>query len=84
MPLPAPATHSAPACHQSAARLRPEGAEIHNNLGNVLAKLEKTDDAILEFHRALQISPNYAEAQYNMGSLLARIGRKTGSRNAFY
>jgi tetratricopeptide (TPR) repeat protein len=47
----------------------------HNNLGLLLAKRGRTDEAIAHYQKALEINPNHAEAHNNLGVLLADIGR---------
>jgi Tfp pilus assembly protein PilF len=46
-----------------------------NNLGNVLAKQGRFDDAIAEYSEALRIKPDYAFAHNNLGRVLASQGR---------
>jgi Tfp pilus assembly protein PilF len=47
----------------------------HNNLGNVLAQMGKTDEAIAHYAEALRIKPGLAEAHNNLGFTLAGRGR---------
>lgn len=47
----------------------------YNNLGNVLAKEGRIDEAVESFRRALNMDPNYAVPHYNWGNLLARQGK---------
>jgi Tfp pilus assembly protein PilF len=47
----------------------------YNNLGNVLAKQGKFDDAIAQYSEALRIKPDYAFAHNNLGRVLASQGR---------
>ena len=49
-----------------AVRLHPDFAEGHNNLGNALAALGRTDEAIGHYRAALEINPSYAEARSNL------------------
>ena len=46
-----------------------------NNLGDVLVKEQRLDEALIHFRNALQIYPNYAEASNNLGYVLASQGR---------
>lgn len=55
----------------------PHKARPVNNLGNALKRRGKLEQAIFQFHRALQINPNYAKAHNNLGTALAAQG-KTG------
>jgi tetratricopeptide (TPR) repeat protein len=46
----------------------------HNNLGYILLRKGKVDDASIHFQEALQIKPDYAEANYNLGIVLRQKG----------
>ena len=48
---------------------------IHNNLGVVLARQGKIDEATAHYAEALRIHPHFAEARNNMGSVLFRRGK---------
>jgi Flp pilus assembly protein TadD len=50
-------------------------SQIHNNLGNVLTKKGRLQEAILHYTKALEINPNYAAAHSNLGVALADQGR---------
>lgn len=47
----------------------------YNNLGNVLAKQGRADEAKESYLQALKIDPNYAVPHYNLGNLSARRGQ---------
>jgi len=49
----------------------------HNNLGTVLEKTGRTQEAIAQYEQAVRLEPGYAEAQYNLGTLLGEAGRLT-------
>ncbi|HLG15924.1 MAG TPA: serine/threonine-protein kinase [Blastocatellia bacterium] len=51
------------------------GAVEWANKGNSLSNLEKNEEAMQCFDRALEINPGYENAWYNKGVLLARLGR---------
>ena len=53
----------------------PQSQRAHNNLGVVLKKLGRIDEAIGHFLKALRIKPNYVEAHYNLGNALEKQGR---------
>jgi Flp pilus assembly protein TadD len=48
---------------------------IHNNLGVVLARQGKTQEAIGHYTEALRIDPHYVDAHYNLGLALVRKGK---------
>src|SRR5208337_4411026 len=47
----------------------------HNNAGNAYRALNKPDEAIACYRRALSLKPDYHEALNNMGSVLAEQGK---------
>ncbi|HUK81666.1 MAG TPA: tetratricopeptide repeat protein [Verrucomicrobiae bacterium] len=55
----------------------------HNNLGIILRRVDKNQDAIGEYEQALQLNPDYAEAHYNLGNALLQLG-KTKEAMAHY
>ncbi len=46
-------------------------AGMHNNLGTILARLDRADAAMLQYGEALRIDPNFAPAYLNLGVALA-------------
>ena len=63
------------AANQKAKEINPQDADVHNNLGNVLKKLEKFDEAQNSYKQAILLKQNYTEAYYNLGDLLNKLGR---------
>ena len=55
--------------------LRPDLAEAHNNLGNVLLSQDKLDMAVTRFEHALALRPDYAEADNNLANVLLSQGK---------
>jgi Flp pilus assembly protein TadD len=47
----------------------------HNNLGVILARQGRLDEALREFKSALDIRPAYAESENNTGTALGSLGR---------
>ena len=45
---------------------KPDYIEAYNNLGNLLSRHGKFDEAILEFKKAIKIKPDYAKAYSNL------------------
>ena len=55
--------------------IKPDFAEAHNNLGNVLRELGRLDDAVATYHKTLALKPDFAEANYNLGNALRELGQ---------
>ncbi|HCI12787.1 MAG TPA: hypothetical protein DFK12_02180 [Gallionellaceae bacterium] len=60
---------------QRAALLLPRDSQVHNNLGDRLAKQEMLQEAESWFRSALRIAPEYGDAHYNLGQVLNRQER---------
>jgi tetratricopeptide (TPR) repeat protein len=54
---------------------RPDSFKEHNNLGNALLELDRIDEAIHHYRRALELEPELDDARYNMGVALWKLGR---------
>ena len=52
----------------------------HSNHGIVLAALERNEEALASYERALALKPDYAEALYNRGNALAALGAQRTRR----
>ena len=64
---------------QNAVRLRPNFAEAHNSLGNILRRKGRLDEAVASLHEALRLKPNFAEAHNNLGNALQKKGLLDGA-----
>jgi predicted O-linked N-acetylglucosamine transferase (SPINDLY family) len=62
---------------QTAARLMPEDAESHTNLGATLIKLERLDEAEACLARAVALDPRFAAAHVHLGDVYQLQGRYT-------
>ena len=58
-----------------AARLAPEDAPTHSNLGNVLRSLGRPAEAAAAFREALRLAPNHAETIGNLGNAMNDLGQ---------
>ena len=55
--------------------LRPQSSGVHSNLGAALYRQGKLDEAIAEFHQALEIESNNYVGHMNLGSALRAQGK---------
>lgn len=53
----------------------PNSSIGHNNLGNILARRDKLEEAVEHYRLALEINPAYAEAHHNLAYVLATQGK---------
>jgi tetratricopeptide (TPR) repeat protein len=61
-------------CFAEAVKLDPRSAALRVNLGNVLARLGRRDEAIREFQAALSDQPDHVGALFNLGVLHLETG----------
>jgi tetratricopeptide (TPR) repeat protein len=54
--------------------MQPENSLAHYNLGVALMGMERPDDAVIEYNRAIKIDPNYANAYYALGMIYQAKG----------
>lgn len=66
--------------HRSALALAPDQSELHNNLGYNLLSQKKSDAAVAELRRAIELDPKSEIAHNNLATALARSG--SGSEEA--
>ena len=70
--------------YRKAISLKPSEAGYHNNLGQALAKLGKTDEAVSEYTTAAQLDPTSAGTYYfNLGAVLTNAGKLDEANAAF-
>jgi tetratricopeptide (TPR) repeat protein len=62
----------------------PDNERAHNNLGTALDDEGRTDEAIEQFQRVLQIKPDLAEAHGNLGHALSKVPGRMGEAIAQY
>ena len=58
--------------------LRPDFAEVHNNLGVALAAQGKVDDAMARYKCAISLKPDCVDAHNNLGVALASARQDWG------
>jgi protein O-GlcNAc transferase len=66
-----------------AVTLKPDLAEAHNDLGNVLGAQGKFVQAAACFERAATLKPDFADAHYNRGLALGNLGRFGDAAGSF-
>ena len=76
----------ATACFQKAVQSHPDDPEIRDNLGvvlvktyhdyaNALVRMGRTDEAIVQFGKLLEICPDFADARHELAVILLQEGR---------
>ncbi|MEO8342857.1 MAG: tetratricopeptide repeat protein [Gallionella sp.] len=60
---------------QRVAKLMPDDAEAHYNLGIVLKSAGQLNNAAASYRRAIALKPDYAEAHSNLGNTLTDLGQ---------
>ncbi|GAC1515849.1 MAG: hypothetical protein NVS1B4_08040 [Gemmatimonadaceae bacterium] len=58
-------------------------ADVFNLLGISLAMIDRQEDALIAFDRALSINPSYVEAMVNRSVLLSALGRPDDAQAGF-
>ncbi len=58
-----------------ALQIRPDLADIHNNLGYALGQSRQWDEAMEEYRAALRLDPAYDRASNNLAAALMNVGR---------
>jgi predicted O-linked N-acetylglucosamine transferase (SPINDLY family) len=64
-------------------KLRPDGAVYWNNLGQVLERLQRDDEALRAYETAAGLDPGYAEALNNAGHLLESRGQTEAAESHY-
>jgi tetratricopeptide (TPR) repeat protein len=57
--------------------------QTHNTIGLALASKGRHEEALVEFRRAIELSPGYAKAMNNMGLSLEALGRDAEAAAAY-
>lgn len=66
-----------------AEELAPELPEVQSNLGMALAKMGRTDEAIVHVEKAVELNPDLPPAQMTLGSLYQSVGRTSDAIRVF-
>lgn len=63
-------------CCEKAISLKPDAAGIYANYGNALMELQRHDDALAAFRKAVEIDAPDSQCLNNMGTLYRKLGRE--------
>jgi predicted O-linked N-acetylglucosamine transferase (SPINDLY family) len=63
--------------------LKPDYAEAHFNLGNLLDEAKRLPEAEASYRRALELKPDYADVYYNLGTLFLEAQRLPEAESSF-
>jgi len=63
------------ALFEQALRLKPDDAEVHNNLGSTLRGVGRLAESTEHLQEALRLDPHYFDAHLNLGLILMSLGR---------
>ena len=66
---------SAELYYRQAIVLQPDLVQAHNNLGEVLQKQGRLNDALISYQQALKIKPDYSYAYHNLGYFFQQQGQ---------
>jgi tetratricopeptide (TPR) repeat protein len=68
---------------QGVAALNPRKLEVRLSLGRVLFAMDRSEQAVAEYKKALQIYPDYGAAHYYLGQALLKLNRIDAARASF-
>ncbi len=69
--------------YREALRINPEAADVHNNVGVLLARQGRLPEAIAAYQEAIRLNPNLAEAYNNLGVIYWQKSSLSEARRAF-
>ena len=69
--------------YRDCAEKSPAKARPHNNLGTILLRQGRLQEAIDEFQTALELKPEYEDARYNLGIAMVKQGNLTDGISHF-
>jgi protein O-mannosyl-transferase len=69
--------------YEQALKINPNYSEVRNNMGNLLAKEGRLEEAEVEYRLSLQIRPGYYKAHNNLATILIRQKKYGEARQHF-
>ncbi|CAD5112602.1 DgyrCDS1815 [Dimorphilus gyrociliatus] len=69
--------------YQKALRMRPSFIEAHLNRGDILLRMNKSDEALAQYRTALKYEPNNADILYNIGVVFLEKKNKIEALKSF-
>ena len=64
-------------------KISPGMADAWYARGLALARMNRTEDALKSFDKAIEIKPSYAKAWYNKGVALKKLDRSADAKGSF-
>jgi protein O-GlcNAc transferase len=69
--------------YRQAIALQPDLVQAHNNLGDVLQRQGRLNDALISYQEAIRIQPDYPYTYHNLGYFLHQKGKFTEAIEAY-
>ncbi|MFZ4478458.1 MAG: tetratricopeptide repeat protein [Rhodoferax sp.] len=69
---------------QKASQLSPSDVSSHSNLGHAFQALNRFEEAVASFGRALGLQPDSGELHFNLANCLQRVGRAEQAAASFH
>lgn len=68
---------------QQALHIKPDYAELHNNVGILLKGMKRYQEAEAAYRKAISLKPEFSDASYNLGNLLKELQRYEEAETAY-
>ena len=63
--------------------INPDDADTHNNLGIAFYEIERLEDAVQSYQKAIAIKPDFSDAHCNLGATLQKLKRYEDAIKSF-
>ena len=70
--------------YNQALKIKPDYAEVYNNLGLLFEDLSRFEDSLSYYNKAINLKPNDEKTYNNLGNLLNHLGKYDEATKAFY